>query len=144
MQPHRAVHSGDQRHLDVENVHEDFPALAIDLVVALWGKEVEAFRADGLHERVAAARQDDNAIITVRPDRIKQVDKLFVGMPIENQRAAIRCEVPLPARLFLNEPGEHSESYRDRCRSNSWISSLENRRPRSGLMANVTKASAIQ
>ena len=92
MQPHRAVHSGDQRHLDVKNVHEDFPALTIDLVVALWGKEVEALRADGLHERVAAARQDDNAIITVRPDRMKQVDKLFVGMPIENQRVAIRVK----------------------------------------------------
>src|SRR6476620_318038 len=92
MQPHRAVHSGDQRHLNVENVHEDFPALTIDLVVALWGTEVEALRDDGLHERVAAARHDDNAIITVRPDRMKQVDKLFVGMPIENQRVAIRVK----------------------------------------------------
>ena len=55
MQPHRAVHCGDQRNLDVENVHEDFSALALDFVVALRGEEVETFRTDCPHKGVAAA-----------------------------------------------------------------------------------------
>ena len=89
MQPHRAVHRGDQRHLDIEDVHEDFFALAIDLVVALRGEEVEAVRADRLHERLAAAGQDDHAIVGIGADRMKQIDELFMGVPIEDQRAAI-------------------------------------------------------
>jgi hypothetical protein len=89
MQPHRAVHSGDQRHLDVENVHEDFPALAIDFVVALRGEEVETFRTECLHKGVAAAGQDDNAVVAVRADGVKQIDELFVGISVEGQRAAI-------------------------------------------------------
>ena len=55
VQPHRAVHRGDQRHLDIEDVHKDFFALAIDLVVALRAEEVEAVGADRLHERGTAA-----------------------------------------------------------------------------------------
>ena len=89
MQPHWAGHSRDQRHLDVENVHEDFPALAIDFVVALRGEEVETFRTDGLHEGVTAAGQDDNAVIAVGADGVKQVDELFVGISVEGQRAVI-------------------------------------------------------
>ena len=88
VQPRRAVDRGDQRHFDVEDVHEDLSALAINLVVALRGEEVEALGADGLHERAAAAGQDDDAVIGVRPDRMKQVDKLLVSMPVEDQRAA--------------------------------------------------------
>ena len=72
MQPHWAVHSGDQRHLDVENVHEDFPALAIDFVVASRGEEVETFRTDCLHEGVTAAGQDDNAVIAVGADGVNR------------------------------------------------------------------------
>src|SRR5580700_7736155 len=87
VQPRRAVYRGDKRRLDVENIHEDLSALAIDLVVALRGEEVETFGADRLHEGVAATRQDHHAIIGVRPDRVKQIDKLFVSMPIEDQRA---------------------------------------------------------
>src|SRR5439155_18446859 len=62
VQPHRTVHRGDQRHLDVEDVHEDFFALAVDLVVALRAEEVEAVGADRLHERGTAAGQDHDAI----------------------------------------------------------------------------------
>src|SRR6202049_2902165 len=89
VQSHWAVHCRDQRHLDVENVHEDFPALAIDLIVALRGEEVETFRTDSLHKRIAAAGQDDNAVIAIGADFVKQVDELFVGIPVKGQRAAI-------------------------------------------------------
>ena len=75
MQPHRAVHCGDQRNLDVENVHEDFSALALDFVVALRGEEVETFRTDCLHKGVAAAGQNDNAVIAVGgADGVKVAD----------------------------------------------------------------------
>jgi hypothetical protein len=40
-------------------------------------------------KRIAAAGQDDNAVIGVGADRVKQVDKLFMGMPIEHQSVAI-------------------------------------------------------
>ena len=73
----------------IDDVHEDFPALAIDLVVALRGKEIETFRTDCLHEGVAAAGQDDNTVIAVGADRVKQVHELFVGISVEGQRAAI-------------------------------------------------------
>ena len=89
MQPHRAVHRGDQRHLDVENVHEDFPALAIDLVVALRSKEVEAFRADSLHERLPLPVRMTTRLSGSEPICMKQVDELFVGMSIEDQCAPV-------------------------------------------------------
>ena len=53
------------------------------------GKEIEALRADSLHERAAATGQDDYAIVRVRPDRMKQIDKLLVGMSIEDQRSSV-------------------------------------------------------
>ena len=89
MQPHRAVHRGDQRHLDVEDVHEDSFALAIDLVVALRAEEVEPVGADRLHERGTAAGEDDDASIGIGADRVKEIDELFVGMPVEDERTAI-------------------------------------------------------
>jgi len=48
-----------------------FLPLAIDLVVALRSKEVEAVRADSVHERIAAASQDDYAVVRVRSDLMK-------------------------------------------------------------------------
>jgi len=55
----------------------------------LGAKEVEALGADRLHERPAAAGQDDHAIIGIGADRVKKIDKLFVGMPVEDKCAAI-------------------------------------------------------
>jgi hypothetical protein len=92
VQPRRAVDRGDQRRFDVEDVHKDFSALAINLVVALRCKEVETLGADGLHERAAATGQYDDTVIRVRPDRMKQVDKLFVSMTIEDERTAPRVK----------------------------------------------------
>ena len=46
-------------------------------------EEVETFRTDCLHEGVAAAGQDDNAVIAVGADRVKQVHELFVGISVE-------------------------------------------------------------
>ena len=92
VQPHRAVHGGDHRRLDIEKVHQDFSALAIDLVVALRAEEVEAVRTDFLHEGVAAAGQDHNAIVGIGADGVKQVDELLVSMAVKNQRPAIRVQ----------------------------------------------------
>src|SRR5271154_164255 len=88
-QPRRAVHRGNERHFDIEDIHEDLFALAINLVVALRREEVEALGADGLHERVAAASEDDDATVGVRPDRMKKVYKLLMSITIEDQCAAI-------------------------------------------------------
>src|SRR5256885_11680230 len=89
MQPDRAIHRSDQRHLDVEEVHQDLFALSIDLVVTPWGEKIEAVERYPLHESIAAAGQDNDAVVPVRADRVKQVGKLFVGMAVEDQRAAI-------------------------------------------------------
>jgi hypothetical protein len=43
----------------------------------------------GLHERVAATGQDDDAIVGVRTNHMKQIDKLFMDMSVEEQRAAV-------------------------------------------------------
>ncbi len=92
MQPHRAVHRSNERHFDVEDVHENFFALAIDLVVALRSKEVEALRADSLHEGLAAAGQNHHAIVGVGTDAVKEIDELFMGVPIKDERAAISVQ----------------------------------------------------
>lgn len=84
MEPYRAVHRSDQRCFDVQDVHEDLFALSVDLVVALRAKEVEALRTDRLHKRSATTGQNDDAIIGIGGDRVKQVDELFMGMPIEH------------------------------------------------------------
>ena len=89
MQSHRTVHRGNQRHFDVEDIHQNFLALAIDLVVAARAKEIEAVGCDPLHERIAAAGHDDDAVVGIRTDRMKQVNELFVREPVENQHAAI-------------------------------------------------------
>ena len=89
MQPCRAVDRSDQRRFDVEDVHQDLSALAINLVIASRGEEVETLGADGLHKCVAATGQNDDAIVGVRPNRVKQVDELLVSMAVENERAAI-------------------------------------------------------
>ena len=67
----------------------------------------------------AAAGQDDNAVIAIGADGVKQVDELFMGMSIKNQRAAIRCEAPPPARQFANGSVEHWENCRDKRQSGS-------------------------
>ena len=89
VQSHRAVDRSNQRHFDVQDVHEDLFALAINLVVALWSKEVEAFRADSVHERFATAGQDDHAIVRVRSDVVEQVDKLLMSVSIEDESSPI-------------------------------------------------------
>src|ERR1700751_497392 len=89
VQPRRAVNRSDQRRFDVEDVHQDLSALAINLVITSRGEEVETLGADGLHKCVAATGQNDDAIVGVRPNRVKQVDELLVSMAAENKRAAI-------------------------------------------------------
>jgi hypothetical protein len=89
VQPHRSIHGRDHRHLDVEDVHEDFFALAIDFVVALRAEEVEPVGGNRLHERLTAAGQDDHAVIGIRTDGVKQTDELLMRMPVEDQRSAV-------------------------------------------------------
>jgi hypothetical protein len=43
-------------------------------------------------KRIAAAGQDHYAIVAIGSDRVKQVDELLVGIPVEDQRAAIRVK----------------------------------------------------
>ena len=67
MQSYRPVHRGDQRHFDVEEVHQDLFALAPDFVVALGREEIEAVEGDLLHERIAGAGQDHDAVVRSEP-----------------------------------------------------------------------------
>src|ERR1700722_10023616 len=92
VQAHWAVHRGDQRHLNVEDVHEDFLALAINLVVAPWGGEIEAVGGDPFHERIAAAREDYHTIIGIRANGGKQVHELFVRVSVEDHHTAVRVQ----------------------------------------------------
>jgi hypothetical protein len=60
-----------------------------NLVVTLRREEVETVGTDRLHKGVAAAGQDDDAVLGVGADRVKQMHQLLVGVPIKHQRAAI-------------------------------------------------------
>ncbi len=94
------THSRDHRRLDVEDLHEDFSALTKDFVVALRREEIETFGTDRLYEGVAASGQDDDAVVGVRADRVKEVDELFVGVPVEHQRSRAK-----PQRLARAKRG---------------------------------------
>src|SRR5215472_5137297 len=76
----------------VEDIHHDFFALAVDLVVALRAEEVEALGADRFHEGGAASGEDHHAISCVPADLMEEVDKLLMGEAIEDQRVAIRMQ----------------------------------------------------
>src|SRR5437879_6124092 len=67
-------------------------AFAQDLVVALRAEEIEALRADCIHESVAATGQDHYAIVVVLTDRVEQMDELLVGMAVEEQLAAVSVQ----------------------------------------------------
>ena len=64
----RAIDRSDERHLDVENVHEDLLAFAIDLVVPAWSEEIEAVGPNLLHEGIPAAGKDYDAASQLTPD----------------------------------------------------------------------------
>jgi len=61
-------------------------------VVTLRGKEIEALRADRLHEGPAGAGQNHNAIVRVGTDGVKEIDKLFMNVPIKDERAAVSVQ----------------------------------------------------
>jgi len=89
VQPHRAVHRGNQRHLNIEDVHQNFFAFTVDLVVTPRGKEIEAVGCDRFHEGAAATSKDYHAIVGIGADSVKQVDELLVRVPVEHQYTAI-------------------------------------------------------
>src|SRR3989442_13947602 len=86
------VQGGDHRRFDVEDVRENLATLAQDLVVALRAEEIEALRADCVHESVAATGQDHYAIGVVLADRVEQMDELLVGVAVEDQLAAVSVQ----------------------------------------------------
>src|SRR3989442_9618482 len=88
VQQYRPVQGGDHRCFNVEDVRENLATFAQDLVVALRAEEIEALRADCVHESVAATGQDHYAIGVVLPDRVEQMDELLVGVAVEDQLAA--------------------------------------------------------
>src|SRR3989475_1118763 len=79
-------------YFDVEDVRENLAAFAQDLVVALRAEEIEALRADCIHESIAATGQDHYAIVVVLTDRVEQMDELLVGMAVEEQFAAVSVQ----------------------------------------------------
>src|SRR5438309_6250245 len=83
-------------------------AFAQDLVVALRAEEIEALRADCIHERIAATGQDHYAIVVVLTDRVEQMDELLVGMAVEEQFAAVSVQGDFEHAIGLAaEPGVH-------------------------------------
>src|SRR5579862_1669807 len=83
------VHRSDERHLDVEDIHKDLFPFAINLVIALRAEEVEAIGTDRFHVGGATAGQDDDAIIRIGADRVKKIDKLLVGISVEDERIVV-------------------------------------------------------
>jgi hypothetical protein len=88
----RAIHRGNHRHGDVEQVRENLLPLAVDLVVAGRGEEIEAGRVDAVDEGFARAGQDHRAVVRVLADLMEQIHELLVGVPIEDERAPIRVQ----------------------------------------------------
>ena len=85
---HRAVDRGDHRHLDVENVLEDFGAFAEDLVVARRCEEVETLGRDLRAELIPRPRQDDDVVVGIVADVAERVDQGLVHVAVEHQGAA--------------------------------------------------------
>ena len=128
VKPHRAVYRRDQRHLDVEDVHEHFFAFAIDLVITLRTEEVEGLGADRIHKGVSAAGQDDDAVFRIGADRVKEINELLVGMPVEDQLAAIGVKRHFQnAGLRTGQPGIGEalaitlKSAHEACSSQLWL-----------------------
>src|SRR5207248_3720376 len=88
-QQYRPVQGADHRYFDVEDVRENLATLTQDLVVALRAEEIEAFRADCVHESVTATGQDHHAVGVVLADHVEQMNELLVRMAVEDQLAAI-------------------------------------------------------
>ena len=105
MQQHRSVERGDHRHLDVEDVHQNFLSLAPDLVVAHRRKEVEALTVDRVHERITGSGQNDDSVFAVLTDPAEQIDELFVSVAVEDQLSAVGVQSDLQhSRLIAAEP----------------------------------------
>ena len=63
---------------------EDFLSLPIDLVITSRGEEVETVRTDRFHKDVAATGKDYYAVVGVLANMMKEVNELFVGVPVEH------------------------------------------------------------
>src|SRR6266850_1381561 len=101
-----SVDCGDDRHWNIEQICKDLFALAIDLVVPAGGEEVEALGIDAIDEGLACAGQDDHPVGRVLADLVEELDKLFMDVAIEDQRAAVRVEHDLEhALLRTRQPG---------------------------------------
>src|SRR2546427_6543608 len=88
-------------YFDVEDVRENLAAFAQDLVVALRAEEIEALRADCIHESIAATGQDHYAIVVVLTDRVEEMDELLVGMAVEEQFAAVSVQGDFEHAIWL-------------------------------------------
>jgi hypothetical protein len=87
---HRAVDRRDYGNLDVQNVHQDLLALTIDLVVAPGTEEVKTFRTDRFHECGTTSGKDDDSVLRVGTNLVKEIDELLVRMSVEHQDLAVR------------------------------------------------------
>jgi hypothetical protein len=61
MEPHGAVNCGDHRHFDVQDIHEDFSALAKDFIKSLRREKIKAIGAYRFHERITAPGENNDA-----------------------------------------------------------------------------------
>src|SRR5580692_184520 len=100
MQPHRTIDRGDHGCFDIEDIHQDFSALAINLIETLWCKEIEALRANRFHEGLPASGEDHHSVIFVIAYAMKKRDELLMGVAVEQKRSAVAVKGDLQYATF--------------------------------------------
>lgn len=117
MDAHRAVHGRDHRHLDVEQVGEQAPAVVDDVVPVSGGAQLEAGGVDVDTIVVAGAGHDHDLVVAVPGDLGEAKTQLLVrfhapdecpagGMKRHRQNAVFTYQLDvLVALTVLLEPG---------------------------------------
>jgi len=120
VQPYRAVHRSNERHFDVEDVHEDFFAFRDRFCRNLRGKKSKPSGLIGLHEGPAGAGQNHNAIVRVGTDGVKEIGQIVHERAHQRTSVPRQCAAPLPAHHFSSVPGGRCGSCRGRLLSGTW------------------------
>src|ERR1700738_3178478 len=93
MAPGRAVDRADDRHLDVQQIHQQMPAFPMDAIDPLdrrTGRERRClWSGPWSRELLAGAGQDDDAVLTVGADVVKGLGQLAVRQKAPTQRLAV-------------------------------------------------------
>ncbi len=87
-----SVECSDHRHRNVDQVQQDFLALAVNLVVSTRREEIEPFGIDTIDEGLTRAGQNDHASFRVLVDLMEEFHELLMRVAIEDQRVTVRMQ----------------------------------------------------